>query len=40
MEFKVVLLAIGFDFLDFELDKMDILIRQYPNLKDIIEEFT
>jgi predicted cupin superfamily sugar epimerase len=32
--------APGFDFLDFELAKRDNLVQQYPQLKDIIEEFT
>ncbi len=32
--------APGFDFRDFELAKRDMLLRAYPKLKDIIEEFT
>lgn len=32
--------APGFDFADFELAKRDDLVKQYPHLNDIIEEFT
>lgn len=32
--------APGFDFADFEMAKREELLQQYPDLKDIIEEFT
>lgn len=32
--------APGFDFADFELAKRDELLKQYPHLKTVIEEFT
>lgn len=32
--------APGFDFADFELSNKSNLIEEYPNLKDVIEEFT
>lgn len=32
--------APGFDFLDFELAERSILLEQYPDLKEVIEEFT
>lgn len=32
--------APGFDFLDFELAERSVLFQQYPDLKEVIEEFT
>jgi predicted cupin superfamily sugar epimerase len=32
--------APGFDFADFELAKKEDLIKEYPNLQEVIEEFT
>ncbi|MFP7656427.1 cupin domain-containing protein [Chryseobacterium proteolyticum] len=32
--------APGFDFLDFELAERSVLLQQYPDLKEVIEEFT
>lgn len=32
--------APGFDFADFELAKRDELLKQYPHLRSVIEEFT
>ncbi|ASK31109.1 hypothetical protein CEY12_13770 [Chryseobacterium sp. T16E-39] len=32
--------APGFDFLDFELADRDVLLQEYPSLKEVIEEFT
>ena len=32
--------APGFDFLDFELAEKEVLLQEYPDLKEVIEEFT
>jgi len=42
MRYGIIMTAVapGFDFADFELGKRKNLIRQFPEYKAVIEEFT